>query len=239
MTPTWKRFYFSRRHASLTLEQFPERWRQHARLGASFPDGMRRHTRLNYALIDPVHSPAASLQYDGIGILWLGSPDMLDRPNDDPTCTPIMRRDELLVFTQPVYDSAMVVEERICKAGPLTKFALLRYIQRTEGVGDAAFGAVCDAIGNTLSGPQAAARVSRCAWGTVVRPPTIRFDSHMEFWFDTRADAVAALDNTAFQVQAMAPLQDMVAAASDSEALYLVEICHERLTPVPTPAAQA
>jgi hypothetical protein len=235
MTPTWKRFYFSRRNAALSLEAFPERWRQHARLGATFPDGMRRHTHLNYALVDPAHSPTGVHQYDGIGILWLATPAMLDRVNDDPTCTPTMRRDELFVFTQPVYDSAMVVEERICKAGPLTRFALLRYTRRAEGVTDAAFGDVCEAIGRALSGPNAAARVSRCAWGTVVRQPTIAFDSHIEFWFDTREDAVAASRSAAFQTQALTPVHAM-AAGRDADASYLVEICHERLTPDSAPA---
>lgn len=234
MTPTWKRFYFARRHAALSLEAFPERWRQHARLGATFPDGMRRHTRLNYALVDPVHSPKGALQYDGIGILWLGSPAMLDRANDDPTCTPTMRRDELSVFTQPVYDSAMVAEERLCKAGPLTKFALLRYLQRAVGITDEAFGAVCEAIGHALSGPAAPALVSRVAWGTVVRPPTIGFDAFMEFWFDTHQAAVEALHDGGFQAQAIAPVNAQ-AARPVGVATYLVEICHERLTPQRTP----
>jgi hypothetical protein len=235
MTPTWKRFYFSRRHPSLTLAQFPERWRQHARLGATFPDGMKRHTRLNYALVDAAHSPTGARQYDGIGILWLGSPAMLDRVNDDPNCTPTMRRDELFVFTQPVYNSAMVVEEHICKAGPLTKFALLRYLQRAEGISDAAFGEVCETIGRALSSPAAAGRVSRCAWGTAVRPPTIGFDSCMEFWFDTREEAVAAARSAAFKAQALEPLGFAV-AAPEGDALYVVEICHERVTEA-SPAA--
>lgn len=230
MTPTWKRFYFARRHPALSLEAFPERWREHSMLGATFPDGLRRHTRLNYALVDPPHSSTGSLQYDGIGILWLGSPAMLDRVNDDPTCTPTMRRDELSVFTQPVYDAAMVVEEHLCKVGPLTKFALLRYLRRAEGITDAAFGAACDAVGHALSGPQAAARLSRCAWGTVVRPPTIGFDAFMEFWFDTREAAVAALHHEAFRLQALAPV-DALVTPRQAPASYLVEICHERLTP--------
>lgn len=230
MTPTWKRFYFSRRHASLSLEQFTERWLQHARLGATFPDGMKRHTRLKYALVDPAHSSGGARHYDGIGILWLGSPAMLDRVNDDPLCTPTMRRDELSVFTQPVYDSAMVAEERICKAGPLTKHALLRFIRRAPGVEDVAFGDACEAIGQALSGSEAAARVSRCAWGTVVREPTIDFNAFMEFWFDTQVEAVAASTSEAFKTQALDPLPFAVAGL-DAEARYVVDICHERVTP--------
>lgn len=230
MTPTWKRFYFSRRHASLTLAQFPERWRQHARLGATFPDGMKRHTRLNYALVDPANSPSGALQFDGIGILWLGSPAMLDRVNDDPTCTPTMRRDELLVFTQPVYDAAMVVEERLCKPGPLTPFALLRFLKRAPDMDDLAFGKACEAMGQAFSGPQAVAGLSRCAWGTVVRPPTIGFDSCMEFWFDTREAAIAASRCATFRAQALQPMQAV------ADAVYGVTICHERLTPASPPA---
>lgn len=229
MTPTWKRFYFSRRHASLSLDQFPERWRQHARLGATFPDGMKRHTRLNYALVDAAHSSSGKRHYDGIGILWLGTPAMLDRVNDDPLCTPTMRRDELSVFTQPVYDSAMVAEERISKAGPLTKYALLRFLRRAPGVDDLAFGHACEAIGQALGGDNSAARVSRCAWGTVVREPTIDFDAFMEFWFATRDEAILALSSEVFKTQALDPLSFAVDGAHP-EGYYIVEVCHERVT---------
>ena len=217
MAATWKRFYFSRRHAALTLEQFPERWRRHSRLGATFPDGLKRHTRLNYALVDPAHSPTDARQYDGIGILWLGSPAMLDRVNDDPLCTPTMRRDELFVFSQPVYDSAMVAEERIGKDGPLTKFALLRFMRRAQGVTDDLFGKACEAVSGAVD-----RRVSRFAWGTVVRPPTIDFDCFMEFWFETHDDAVRAKDDPAFAAMAL---------QHDAQAQYVVQICHERATP--------
>ncbi len=230
MTATWKRFYFSRRNAALSPEQFPQRWRQHARLGATFPDGMKRHTRLNYALVDQAYSPGGARRYDGIGILWLGSPAMIDYVNEDPLCTPTMRRDELFVFTQPVYDSAMLVEERICKPGPLTKFALLWFIRRRAGVSDGDFGQACEAIGRALSGADAAAPVRRCAWGTVVREPTIDFDSMVEFWFDSQEDAVAASGSAGFRTQALDPLGFSI-DGEDAQALYLVGICHERVTP--------
>lgn len=235
MTPTWKRFYFARRNAALTPEQFPARWRQHAELGATFPDGLKRHTRLNYGLVNSAHSAAGEHHYDGIGILWLGSPAMLDRVNDDPLCTPTMRRDELYVFQQPVYDSAMVVEERICKEGPLTKVALLRFVRRAPEVTDAAFGGVCEGIGRALlASTNPGAQVSRCAWGTVVRTPTISFDGFMEFWFDTLESAVAAIDTTAFDDTALQPLAGFLdrpgTDSHSTDARYLVEVCHERIT---------
>lgn len=241
MKPTWKRFYFTRRNPALTPEQFPVRWRQHAELGATFPDGLKRHTRLNYGLVNADHSASDAQHYDGIGILWLGSPAMLDRVNDDPLCTPTMRQDELLVFQQPVYNSAMVAEERICKDGPLTKVALLRFIRRAPGVADKEFGEACETIGRSLSGRAGAGSgVRRCAWGTVVRKPTISFDSFMEFWFDTLEDALAAMNDAAFEIVALHPLAFLIdgfeTSSNGGDARYLVEICHERVTPQDDPA---
>ncbi len=239
MTPQWKRFYFARRNASLTRDEFPARWRQHAELGGSFPDGLRRHPRINYGIVEAIDGGTPTMQFDGIGILWLGSPEWLDRASGDPAHRPTMQRDELLVFTQPVYDSAMVVEEHIAMAGPLGKSAILRFMKRADGVSEESFGQACDAIGAKLAGGGSGTGVRRVAWSSTVRPPTIAFDCAIEFWFDTAKDAAAAMVDAQFDADAFGPL-DFVARAGEGEAgsegtpadrdvTYVVEICHERL----------
>lgn len=79
------------------------------------------------------------------------------------------------------------------------------------------------------------ASVTRCAWGTAVRAPSIAFDSVMEFWFDTPAHATAALEDEAFHAAALKPMDFSAGAqardGSDRDVLYRVDIFHERVTP--------
>lgn len=141
-TPVWKRYYFVRRNPVIAAPDFPARWGAHDDLGGTFPDGLKRHPRTNYGVVTAMRGGTAVMQRDGIGLLWLGSPEWADRASSDPLHRPTMQQDGLRVFQQPVYDSAMLTKQRICKPGPLSKTALLCFIRR-EGVSDATFGAAC------------------------------------------------------------------------------------------------
>lgn len=234
-TPVWKRFYFVRRNPVIAAPDFPARWGAHGDLGGTFPDGLKRHPRTNYGVVTAMRGGTAAMQRDGIGLLWLGSPEWADRASSDPLHRPTMQQDELRVFQQPVYDSAMLTEQRISKPGPLSKTALLRFFRR-EGLSDAAFGAACEAVGRTMAEPPFEASVTRCAWGTAVRTPTIAFDSVMEFWFDTPAQATAALEDEAFHAAALKPMDfaagSQARGGTDRDVLYRVDIFHERVAPV-------
>jgi hypothetical protein len=224
MARTWKRLYFGRRNPPLPAQEFPARWKQHAQLGGQFPDLLRRHVRVMYGVVNQ----ASGLQqpephsYDGVGMLWLGSPEQLDRPNDDPNVTPTMRRDELDVFQRPVYDAAMVVEETPIVDGPLTGVALLHCVKLRPGTAPADFTAACQALAPQLAQLPA---VRRCASGIVVRPPTIDFDGLVEFWFDSVEAALALAHDPVFRLDSLIDAQ--------ASPLYLVEICHQRLSPSP------
>lgn len=221
MASTWKRLYFGLRNPQLAADEFPARWKQHPQLGGQFPDLLRRHVRVMYGVVHqaPGLPRAQAHAYDGIGLLWLGSPEQLDRPNDDPNVTPTMRRDELAVFQRPVYDAAMVVEETAVVDGPLTGVALLHCVKRKPGTSPADFTAACEALRPQLA--QAPA-IRRCASGVVVRQPTIDFDGLLELWFDSVEAALAAPGCD------LAALVDAQASAS-----FLLEICHQRLSPSP------
>lgn len=231
-TTVWKRYYFVRRNPVIAASDFPARWGAHGDLGGTFPDGLKRHPRTNYGMVRAMRGGTAAMQCDGIGQLWLGSPEWADRASSDPLHRPTMQQDELRVFQQPVYDSAMLTEQRISKPGPLSKTALLRFIRR-EGMSDAAFGAACEAVGRAMVEPPFDASVTRCAWGTAVRAPTIAFDGVMEFWFDTPAQATAALDDDAFHAAALKPMDFATSPQSrdgtDRDVMYRVDIFHERV----------
>jgi len=223
-----------RRNPVIAAPDFPARWGAHGDLGGTFPDGLKRHPRTNYGVATAMRGGTAVLQRNGIGLLWLGSPEWADRASSDPLPRPTMQQDELRVLPQPVYDSAMLTEQRISKTGPLSKTALLRFIGR-EGVSDAAFGAACGAVGRTMAEPPLNASVTRCAWGSAVRSPTIAFNSVMEFWFDAPAQATAALEDEAFHAAAFKPM-DFAAGSqardgSDRDVLYRVDTFHERVAP--------
>lgn len=232
--PVWKRYYFVQRNPDIPAEEFAERWGKHGDLGGTFPDGLKRHPRTSYGLVRTVAGGSTQLQFDGVGMLWLGSPEWADRASSDPLHRPTMLQDELRVFRQPVYDSAMLAEERISKPGSFSKAALLRFFRR-EKLSDADFGIACDAVRRALSQSPFDSQVTRCAWSTVVRTPTIAFDSCMEFWFATPELASAALADEEFRKIALQPMDFVTglnaSQASDCDVSYLAEICHTRIAP--------
>ena len=82
-TPVWKRFYFVRRNPVIAAPDFPARWGAHGDLGGTFPDGLKRHPRTNYGVVTAMRGGTAAMRHDGIGLLWLGSPEWADRASSD------------------------------------------------------------------------------------------------------------------------------------------------------------
>ena len=225
MPPTWKRLYFVHRSPALPPEAFVARWQQHSRLGGRFPDLLRRHVRVRYCLTlaaTELSTPLARL-HDGIGMLWLGSPQELDRPNEDPDVTPTMRKDELEVFEKPAFTWAMVVREETIVDGPLQPFVFLARFQRQDPGADAPFLAAC----KELAREPAMAPVGRITAGTLVRPSTMESDATLELWFASREAAVACVGRPDFQALVERTFGSVV--RSQGRAAYLTQVCHERL----------
>ncbi len=85
MAATWKRAYPVRRDPRLTAEEFRRRWKQHSDLGQTFPDVVGRNRRVVYCLANKALGEriGASGEYDGVGLLWLRSPEALEAANAD------------------------------------------------------------------------------------------------------------------------------------------------------------
>lgn len=231
VSKNWKRLYFVDRNRTVPASGFAARWRQHSDLGGQFPDLLRRHVRVRYciALDAPGLPPGDAARHDGIGMLWLGCPQELDRPNDDPNVTPIMRADELRVFEKPAFTWAMVVQEETLIDGPLQPFVFLALFTRKDADAQAPFLDACGALARELVVSVGTnAGMSRIVAGTLVRPSTTGFDATMELWFATREAALAFAWRQDFRPRLEATLGPVVQL--EGSAMYFAEVCHERLS---------
>jgi hypothetical protein len=223
MAATWKRAYLVRRNPRLTAEEFPKRWKQHSDLGRTFPDVVARNQRVVYCLANKALGEriGASREYDGVGLLRLRSPEALDGENADPTAIPTMRADELKVFHQHVFNSAVLTEEHILKPGADGKVAVLSFVRRRLGLSREAFQAAW------LAAPiEHAEKVRKHVKGLVIREPTVDFDGLAETWFDSTEDAVATWTDRGFRDALDAGEKDLVDPAATMR--FLTETCHER-----------
>jgi hypothetical protein len=225
MTASWKRAYLVRRNPRLTAEEFPRRWKQHSDLGQTFPDVVARNRRVAYCLANKALGEriGATGEYDGVGLLWLRSPEALEAANTDPTAIPTMRADELKVFHQLVFNSAVLVEEHVLKPGADGKVAVLSFVRRRPGLSREAFQAAW------LAAPslEHAGKVGRHVKGLVIREPTVDFDGLAETWFDSTEDAVATWTDRGFRDALDAGEKDLVDPAATMR--FLTETCHERV----------
>lgn len=224
MAAIWKRAYLVRRNPRLAAAEFPRRWKQHSDLGQTFPDVVGRNRRVVYCLANKALGEriGASGEYDGVGLLWLRSPEALEAVNADPTAIPTMRADELKVFHQNVFNSAVLVEEHVLKPGADGKVAVLSFVRRRPGLSREAFQAAW------LAAPVAHAdKLRKLVKGLVIREPTVDFDGLAETWFDTTEDAVATWTDRRFRDALDAGEKDLVNPAATMR--FLTETCHERV----------
>ncbi len=225
MSATWKRAYLVRRNPRLTAAEFPGRWRQHSDLGGTFPEVRARNRKLVYCLVDHVAGQriGADRTFDGVGLLWLRSPEMLDAPISDPTAIPTMRADELKVFHQQAFASSVMLEEHVLAEAGAPSVALLTFVRRAAGSTRADFAAAWMRAGLAYSAAAPAA-IRRQVRSTAVLEPTIDFDGLAEMWFETIEDAVAAGSDRGLRDALTGPgLVDEGATMR-----LLTVICHER-----------
>ena len=223
MPVVWKRAYLVRRNPRLSAAEFPLRWKQHSELGMTFPDVVRRNQRLAYCLVDHAAGEriGADRDYDGIGMLWLRSPELLDAPSADPTAVPTMRADELKVFHQHAFASSVMLEENVLADGPPARVAVLTFVKRRADLSREAFRAAWVQAGAQPVAGALAGKIRRRVRSTAVLDPTIAFDGLAEMWFDHRDDAVAGAGSDDGGQELTEPAASM---------RFLTEICHERVS---------
>lgn len=191
---TFKRVYVVDRNPSLSHGEFAPRWKQHAELSMQFPELPAQHSRLAYCCTLEQESgiPGASRQRDGVGMLWVRSPEMLKVQPRDPRMRPTMRADELLVFTGNILESLVTVKEELKKDGRGARFCLISFLQRQPELSVEAFREAWQRQANAfLESAGASPQLHRYVLGSALGKPTFPCDGISEMWFHTAADAVA------------------------------------------------
>lgn len=197
-----KRVYVVHRNPALKHYEFAPRWKQHSELAQTFPELVHVYPRLTYCCTLEQESgiPGASRSYDGVGMLWLRSDDLVSAQPTDPRMRPVMQADELRVFKDKMLNAMATVDEEVHKDGRGARFGLISFLQRKSGVTPEAFAAAMRGQAEAvLASPELASAVHRHATGPVIGTPTFACDGVVEMWFHTEADAVRACNTPAYR----------------------------------------
>lgn len=196
-----KRVYVVHRNPALQHQQFAPRWRQHSELAQTFADLVYLYPRLTYCCtLEPEPGiPGASRRYDGVGMLWLRSDDLVSAQPADPRMRPVMQADEVLVFKDKMLNAMMTVDEDVRKDGRGARFCLISFLQRRPDIRPEAFdGALRAHAEAVLDTPELASAMHRYVIGRVIGTPTFASDGVVEMWFHSAADAVRACNTPAY-----------------------------------------
>lgn len=197
-----KRVYVVHRNPGLQHHEFAPRWKQHSELAQTFPELVHVYPRLNYLCTHEKESgiPGASRRYDGIGMLWLRSDDLVMAQPTDPRMRPVMQADELRVFSDKMLNAMVTVNEEVRKDGRGARFGLITFLQRKPDVTATEFAAALRSQANAvLAAPELASAVHRYVLGPVIGTPTLGCDGVVEMWFRRAQDAVQAGKTPAYR----------------------------------------
>lgn len=199
---TIKRIYIAHRNPALQHHEFAPRWKQHSELAQTFPDLVHVYPRLKYCCTlawDP-GIPGASRLYDGVGMLWLRSDDLMSIQPADPRMRPVMQADELRVFKDKMLNAMATVVEKVCKDGRGARFGLISFLRRKDGSSPESFAAALRAHADTvMNSTELGSAIHRYAMGSVIGTPTLECDGVVEMWFNSAEDAVGVGNTPAYR----------------------------------------
>lgn len=130
-----KAIYLAKRHASLSAEAFPDRWRQHSALAASlsglrgFFTGATQCSRL----LGAQFPEGASCEFDGIALVGLRNLESATSIWSKPETRETMQPDELRVFTRLVVESWLAVEEELLQGEAGGSVVVFRFCRARTG----------------------------------------------------------------------------------------------------------
>lgn len=231
--PIYKCIYLVKRNPALTEEEFPRRWRQHAKLAAT--------TRLNNYFTGVVQCSrereadgfaGASREYDGVSLL-----DMRDRNAtreiwDEPEQSAVLAPDELLTFSRLIRECMITTEERVTRAGPYTGVLLLRFLRRAPGLSQEQFLSRWEEMLNRVElGGACGDLVSRVVSNVVIEPPPpdYSFDLIAEQWFGDLAAARRYAEDGGRQASFAAECARLCAV--DSNVTFFAKVTHAYRAP--------
>jgi hypothetical protein len=203
---TIKTIYLARRNPSISVENFPARWKQHAALAARFPSitNMFKGVVQCIKVQDADRFPHARNDYDGVNLLTMRS-DVAEHATSiwkDPDTIATMRPDELSVFDDYVENFSMIARERIVLEGQLTGTCVIAFLKRQNGMdADHFIGLWRSLQEESLNSCEIyVQRLRRLVENRIVLPPPAgyEFDLVSESWFDSLDDVKALYADTKY-----------------------------------------
>jgi EthD domain len=198
-----KLIYLARRNPTLTAEEFPRRWRRHARLAASMPGILTEYRGGAYCHVQPGGDvlPGASAEYDGVATFGLNGVHSIPAVARGLVDNDVTACDERLVFSGLVRDFSIFCHETTFRdiAADAERsrgsFVVIRFVRAAAGVGPTPFTQRWLELGErTVNQPVLDRVLRRCFSNVVIAPgpPGYNFDAVSELWFDSLDDVAAA-----------------------------------------------
>jgi hypothetical protein len=194
--PATKIIYLARRNPSLSIADFPARWRQHSLLAGSMPSIRPGFAQVAQCinLYDRAVVPRAALNYDGVNLLTLTGPEFATRMWQSDEVQELILPDELATFASYVRYFSLTTLEYPVSDRPMQPFCLITFLKRDRKLGMEAFQtALIDAHAGM-------AEQKRRAVVNIVndRQPGYNYDAVTELWFDSEADAIQTTQSTTY-----------------------------------------
>jgi hypothetical protein len=194
--PATKVVYLARRNPSLSIADFPARWRQHSLLAGSMPSIRPGFAQVAQCinLYDRAVVPRAALNYDGVNLLTLSGPEFATLMWQSDEVQELILPDELATFASYVRYFSLTTLEYPVSDSPMRPFCLISFLKRDRKLGMEEFKtALIDAHAEM-------ARGKRRAVVNIVtdRQPGYNFDAITELWFESEADAIETTQCTSY-----------------------------------------
>jgi hypothetical protein len=194
--PATKIVYLARRNPSLSIADFPARWRQHSLLAGSMPSIRPGFAQVAQCinLYDRAVVPRAALNYDGVNLLTLTGPEFANLMWQSDEVQELILPDELATFASYVRHFSLTTLEYPVSDSPMQPFCLISFLKRDRKLDMDNFrNALIEAHGEMAEGRR------RAVVNIVTdRQPGYNFDAITELWFESEADATRTTQSTSY-----------------------------------------
>jgi hypothetical protein len=189
--------YLARRNPRLSLEAFPDRWRQHSLLAGSMPSIRPGFAQVAQCinLYNREIVPRATLEYDGVNLLTLTDPAYASIPWQSDEVLELILPDELATFDGYVRHFSLTTLEHVVADGPMQPYCLILFLKRDRTLGLDAFASAIVAAHGKLA-PGAARAVVNIVTD---RQPGYNYDAVTEIWFASTEQAKDFINSSAYQ----------------------------------------
>lgn len=204
----YKGIYLVNRNPALSLEEFPQRWQQHAKLAGSQKELRKYFTSVIQCmrLLDAGFPADTAAGYDAMNLVGISSLEAGTALWDEPATINVMQPDELKTFSRLIVECWMVGRERVIRSGPPGSVVVVRCLKRRPDVDLQSFREHFATVhaGLESAGSTGALVLRQVQNEIAVAPPDFDYDLVNELWF---ADVDSARRHFAD-----ATLQDCLAA---------------------------